>query len=143
VGWYENNNRADNNRGQTTVFYDGKFKRIFSVSIVVSPLLPLRLTMNDPVVPIEICTKCGGRLVRTAKRNYSLLDLFGVAVVGSFVLGFLALFISLSHVGRAFIFLVWVGGLVAFGLYHMIGFKQTPLTKCNKCGEVFENHKYL
>lgn len=94
--------------------------------------------MNESAAPTDSCAKCGGELVITVKRKYSLLDLFGVAVLGSFVFGLLALFISSSHIGRALIFLLWVGGLVAFGLYHMIGFREIAKSKCTQCGEVLE-----
>lgn len=94
--------------------------------------------MNQPAVQTNFCANCGGRLIKTVKLKYSLLDLFGVVVVGSFVFGLLALFVSSSHVGRAFVFIIWVGGLVALGLYHMIGFKQTEKTKCSQCGEIHE-----
>lgn len=95
--------------------------------------------MNELVVTMEFCPKCGGRLVKTVKRNYSLLDLFGVAVVGGFVLGFLVLILSLGHISKSFMLFVWVGGLVAFGLYHMIGFNEMPQRKCDQCGVIFEN----
>jgi len=59
------------------------------------------------------------------------LDVVGVVIVGVSVFCFLGLFL---FTGRGLRFVAVVGGLVAFGLYHMIGFSKKAVLRCAQCG---------
>lgn len=77
------------------------------------------------------CPKCEAPLEVKEKKVFSSIDIVGVLVVGSLVFGFLSLFLFSSHVLRGVVFL---GGVVAFGLYHMVGYSKKVQLKCSQCG---------
>lgn len=79
------------------------------------------------------CAKCGGTLEKTITRKYSLLDLVGVAIVGLFVFGLFGLLLFSGNFGKGAAFLLLVGGLIAFGLYHLVGYNQKEKWKCRQC----------
>ncbi len=81
------------------------------------------------------CSSCGGLLKITVRRRYSLLDIFGVLIVGSIVFGILGIIIFSSEFSKGIFSILWVAGLVAFGLYHMVGFKSTKSWVCSQCGK--------
>jgi hypothetical protein len=79
------------------------------------------------------CAKCGGTTEKIISRKYSLLDLAGVSIVGSFIFGFLGLLLFSGNFGKGMAFLLWVGGLVAFGLYHLVSYNKKEKWKCSRC----------
>jgi len=79
------------------------------------------------------CPKCNAPLDLSLKRQYSIIDLVDVLIVGAIVFGFLSLFLFSSHVLRGVVF---VGGLLAFGLFHMVGYSKVEQSKCIQCGHI-------
>jgi hypothetical protein len=77
------------------------------------------------------CPKCKAPLEVAEKKEFSVIDIVGALTVGTIVFGFLSLFLFSSHVLRGVVFL---GGFVAFGLYHMIGYSKKEQLKCSQCG---------
>lgn len=82
---------------------------------------------------LKKCAKCGGTLEKTITKKYSRLDLAGVAIVGSFVFGIIGLLLFSGSFGKSTVFLLWVAGLVAFGLYHLVGYNKKEQFKCSQC----------
>lgn len=77
------------------------------------------------------CPKCEAPLEVMEKKEFSAIDIVGALVVGTLVFGFLSLFLFSSHVLRGVVF---IGGLVAFGLYLMVGYSRKEQLKCSQCG---------
>lgn len=80
--------------------------------------------------------KCDAPIELTVKHELNPIDLVGALIVGAIVFGFLSLFLFSSHVLRGVVF---VGGVVAFGLFHMVGYSKKEQWKCNQCGHKQEN----
>ena len=87
------------------------------------------------------CPKCGGNIVVTTKASISYVDLIGVLVVGSFVFCILGVLVFMlvesSHMVRALGAILWLGGVIAFGLYHMVGYSKKTTRYCDNCSETF------
>jgi FtsH-binding integral membrane protein len=92
---------------------------------------------SQPFADPGNCAKCGGILAKTVTRRYSRSDLIAAAGIGTMALVLLGLFIYFfsGDIGRGLIVLMGVVGLVAFGLYEMVGFTQTESLTCVRCGE--------
>lgn len=80
------------------------------------------------------CAHCGGAMAAVTQRRYSLTDLLGAGVVGVMVFSFLGWLVYSSWPGKGANFFLLVAGLVGFGLYHMIGYREIVICKCNQCG---------
>jgi hypothetical protein len=62
------------------------------------------------------------------KTEFSTIDIVDSLIVGSLVFGFLSLFL---FSGLKLRLVVFIAGLVAFGLYHMVGYSKKEQLKCN------------
>lgn len=80
------------------------------------------------------CAHCGGTKVTISERHYSLTDLLGVGVVGVMIFSFLGWLVYVSWPGKGANFFLLIAGFVGFGLYHMIGYREISVCKCNQCG---------
>ncbi len=79
------------------------------------------------------CLNCGAPVEPAEKPKIDYIDLIGVTVVSLFVIGILSVFLFTS---KGIQFFLLVGGFVAFGLYHMIGYTKKGEYKCQKCGHI-------
>lgn len=68
----------------------------------------------------------------TVKTRPNLLDVFGVLVLGAFVLALLLPFLFSGNGGRPNI--LWIAGAIAFGLYHLVGRRRKLVLTCERCG---------
>lgn len=79
----------------------------------------------------------------SVKHTYCMTDMIGAALVGIPVLFFIGFIVLPGSGGPAMRFVGLAAGFLVFGLYHMIGRKDDPMSRCANCGATQDDDEAL